>query len=181
MEARTRAPARRRGRTQSAQTSRKRVARPSEQQPPAGTHCFTEEASDAFKHAFAWNFHYTDRVRDLRGTNTYSAHFQFAGGGGAETACRALSAAGVPMKVKTCADWDRSKRKALQLQDHAGEVCMFRDIFHCVHEDCRASLESTTQDASISRDDVHKLLALKRGNGFHHELEQHQQQQQQQQ
>ena len=118
--------------------------------------------------AFCWNSTWRQRLEHLptHGLDlepSFQGHFEFAGGGGAEMAARGLAAVGCPISIVSQSDWDRGKKRALELNDPEHEVCKFSDIMNCVDPVCRPLLHSLVdQKVVISQYELHGVLNIRR-------------------
>lgn len=115
--------------------------------------------------AFQWNSVWKQRLEshglDLN-TEPFQGHFEFSGGGGAEVAARALSAAGIgTIHVAAQSDWDCAKKRALLLNDP--EVCKFGDIMDVVRAvDREKFFTPVQQNVTLSQYELHGVLNLRR-------------------
>ena len=131
---------------------------------------FTDDPHHVLGKAFEWNRIYTQRLQTLCAETQncalpkFSGYFEFAGGGGAETASRALSATGmgVEIAIKSQADWNAGKRQSLALQDPDECVCRFNDIMNCVEEGCRHHIFSVSEETELSQYELHSVLGIER-------------------
>ena len=131
---------------------------------------FTDDPNHVLGKAFEWNSIYTQRLQTLCAEAEkcvppkFSGYFEFAGGGGAETASRALSATGmgVEIAIKSQADWNAGKRQSLALQDPDKCVCRFNDIMNCVEEGCRHHIFSVIEETELSQYELHSVLGIER-------------------
>ena len=134
---------------------------------------YIDAPSESFRKAFEWNALYTSRLNSLMESHhptgtppppVLSGHFEFAGGGGAEVACLALSALGTGVKidVKAQSDWSDLKRKALELQDPEGKVCRFGDIMNLVDPEARQQLFAVREVVELSQYELHGMLGIER-------------------
>ena len=127
---------------------------------------FAETTTPAFACAFEWNRLYVEKLRSVapptQAVPALSGYFEFAGGGGAEIACKALSAVGVPIEIKSQADWNAGKREALGLQDGDDSVCRFSDIMDCVSEESKSALLSVTEEVHLTHYELLNVLGIER-------------------
>ena len=95
---------------------------------------------------------------------TVNCHFEFAGGGAPEAACEALSSAGLlQVNIKTQADWDSTKMKALQAQTNSGATpCRFGDIMNIVSSERTASFSFRSETVIVSHLELLEALQLRR-------------------
>ena len=127
---------------------------------------FAETTTSAFACAFEWNRLYVEKLRSVapptQAVPALSGYFEFAGGGGAEMACKALSAVGVPIEIKSQADWNAGKREALGLQDDDDSVGRFSDIMDCVSEESKSALLSVTEEVHLTHYELLNVLGIER-------------------
>ena len=95
---------------------------------------------------------------------TVNCHFEFAGGGAPEAACEALPSAGLlQMNIKTQADWDPAKMKALEAQTNTGATpCRFGDIMNIVSSEHTASISFRSETVTVSQLELLEALQLRR-------------------
>ena len=128
---------------------------------------FADNPAPSLAYAFEWNKLYLQKLESIaprppgaQAPPALSGYFEFAGGGGAEMACKALSAVGVDIQVKSQADWNAGKRQALSLQDPDECVCRFADIMELVTDDSKSELLSVTEEALLSQYELLSLLGI---------------------
>ena len=95
---------------------------------------------------------------------TVNCHFEFAGGVAPEAACEALSSAGLlQVKIKTQADWDSTKMKALQAQTNSEATpCRFGDIMNIVSSEHTDSISFRSETVIVSQLELLETLQLRR-------------------
>ena len=133
---------------------------------------FTESPSRAMEESFAWNDKCVSCLRAMmpppadtqprRSPPCFTGHYEFAGGGGAEVASRALAASGLDICIVSQADWNRQKKAALCAQDPDCSICRFGDIMGLVVPEKRDSLSVIREEVPLTQYELLGMLGVER-------------------
>ena len=137
---------------------------------------FADGPSDAFARSFEWSSLCVKKLRSMMQSQSppaavaaappsFSGFFEFAGGGGAEVACSALTAVdqgGIEVRIQAQSDWSDMKRGALQLQDPDGRICRFSDIMNLVHPESRDQLLSIKEELPMTQHELRSMMGIER-------------------